>query len=280
MLPSGMSGSAGCETIETGRPAGRIGETQVLIYYEYPFNESVRTMLRLERLFARLAQLLPRETAIDHHYALATLFEILDVISRTDFRTDLLRELDRQHKIFESYRGIPSISEAALDQAIERIVGAQSRLAGTPARPDQALASNEWLMAVRSRILIPGGTCEFDLPGYFAWQQESDQKRRGDLLRWVGVLDPLAQALEVNLGLLRESGVAQMASFRSGLFQLSLSGSRALQLARLEVDPQSQLVPEINGNRVLLAIRLSRADAEGRLRPMNDSLQLPLTLCA
>ena len=135
-------------------------------------------------------------------------------------------------------------------------------------------------MAVRSRIHIPGGTCEFDLPGYFAWQQEPAPKRRHDLLRWVGVLDPLAEALEVNLGLLRESGVQQMAGFRNSLFQLNLNGSRALQLVRLEVDPASQLIPEISGNRVLLAIRLSRADAEGRLRPMNDSVQLPLTLCA
>lgn len=275
-----MSGKAGCETIETDRPAGRIGENKALTHYEYPFNESIRTMLRLERLFTRLALLVPRETATDHHYALATLFEIMDVTSRTDFKADLLRELDRQNKVFESYRGIPSISEAALDLAVDRIVGAHRRLAATPGRPEQTLAGNEWLMAVRSRIHIPGGTCEFDLPGYFAWQQEPAPKRRHDLLRWVGVLDPLAEALEVNLGLLRESGVQQMAGFRNSLFQLNLNGSRALQLVRLEVDPASQLIPEISGNRVLLAIRLSRADAEGRLRPMNDSLQLPLTLCA
>ena len=25
-------------------------------------------------------------------------------------------------------------------------------------------------MSVRSRISIPGGTCEFDLPAYYAWQ--------------------------------------------------------------------------------------------------------------
>ena len=81
--------------------------------------------------------------------------------------------------------------------------------------------------------------------------------------RRAGTIDPLAEALEVNLGLLRESGVQQMAGFRNSLFQLNLNGSRALQLVRLEVDPASQLIPEISGNRVLLAIRLSRADAEG-----------------
>ena len=48
--------------------------------------------------------------------------------------------------------------------------------------------------------------------------------------------------------------------------------------AALEKDPE--LWDFAFRNRVLLAIRLSRADAEGRLRPMNDSVQLPLTLCA
>ena len=251
-----------------------------LIYYEYPFTEGVRTMLRLERLFTRLAQLVPRDTATDHHYALATLFEIMDVTSRTDFRTDLLQELARQHTLFEGYRGNPSISEGALNLAIDRISSAHRRLQATPPKPEQALASNEWLMSVRSRINIPGGTCEFDLPAYFAWQQESANRRRHDLLRWVGVLDPLAEALEVNLGLLREAGVTQMVPFRSGLFQQNLTGSRPLLLARLQVDPGAHLIPEISGNRVLLAIRLTRADHEGKLRPMTDSMQLPLTLCA
>jgi hypothetical protein len=33
-----------------------------LVLYEYPFNESIRTMLRLEHLFDRLGQLIARET--------------------------------------------------------------------------------------------------------------------------------------------------------------------------------------------------------------------------
>ena len=50
-----------------------------MVLYEYPFNESIRTMLRLEHLFDRLGQLLPRDAAVDHHFALVTMFEIMDV---------------------------------------------------------------------------------------------------------------------------------------------------------------------------------------------------------
>ena len=99
-----------------------------LVLYEYPFNESIRTMLRLEHLFDRLGQLIARETALDHHFALVTLFEIMDVASRADLKSDLLKELERHKAQFNSYRGNPAISEAALDNVIQRIDAAFSRL--------------------------------------------------------------------------------------------------------------------------------------------------------
>ena len=36
-----------------------------MILYEYPFNERIRTYLRLEQLFRRMALLLPREHPLD-----------------------------------------------------------------------------------------------------------------------------------------------------------------------------------------------------------------------
>ena len=54
---------------------------------------------------------------------------------------------------------------------------------GAQVKAGQALASNDWLMSIRSRIGIPGGTCEFDLPAYFAWQHFDAATRQQDLQR-------------------------------------------------------------------------------------------------
>ena len=67
------------------------------ILYEYPFNEGIRTMLRLEHLFERLGRLMVRVDPLDHHFALVTIFEVMDVASRADLKSDLLKELER-HK--------------------------------------------------------------------------------------------------------------------------------------------------------------------------------------
>ena len=92
-----------------------------MILYEYPFNESIRTMLRLEHLFDRLDVLVARDAAIDHHFALATLFEVMDVAARADLKSDLLVDLERQRGTLAGFRGNPAISEAALEKAISLI---------------------------------------------------------------------------------------------------------------------------------------------------------------
>ncbi|MEY4752457.1 MAG: cell division protein ZapD [Pseudomonadota bacterium] len=251
-----------------------------MIVYEYPFNESIRTMLRLEHLFQRLDLLLPRDTALDHHYALATLFEIMDVASRADLKSDLLQDLERQRGQLAGFRGNPSISEIALDAAIKRIDQTHQRLGSVPGKAGQSLTSNEWLMSIRSRISIPGGTCAFDLPGYYAWQQEPALRRRTDLLRWVTTLDPLADALEVSLGLLREAGPVQKVVARTGQFQQALGNGRNFQLVRVRIDPSWRLIPEISGNRLMVLVRLMRADAEGRLKAAIEDIPFEMALCS
>ncbi|MGE5864220.1 MAG: cell division protein ZapD [Rhizobacter sp.] len=250
-----------------------------MVLYEYPFNESIRTMLRLEHLFDRLGRLLPRDEAVDHHYALATLFEIMDVSSRADLKSDVLKDLERQRAQFNSYRGNPSISEDALDDVIRRIDHAFEGLNKLSGKAGQSLNANEWLMSIRSRISIPGGTCEFDLPAYYAWQQLPAARRRADLNQWIGTLMPLAEALKLVLALLRDSGVPHKVMSQGGQYQQSLPAGRVYQLLRLRIDPTLQLVPEISGHRLMVLVRLMRQDAEGRLKPAGTDTSFELTLC-
>ncbi|MGH6610087.1 MAG: cell division protein ZapD, partial [Burkholderiaceae bacterium] len=213
-------------------------------------------------------------------FAIATIFEIMDVSSRADLKSDLLRDLD-QHKIrLNGYRGNPSVSEPALDSVVTRIEAAFNTLNEVPGKAGAALTANEWLMSIRSRISIPGGTCEFDLPAYFAWQHESVTRRQTDLRRWAETLMPLADALKVLLALLRESGSPHMVVAVGGQYQQSLPVGRSFSLMRVRLGDTASLVPEISGHRLMVSIRLMRQDSEGRLRPCAEDASFELTLCS
>jgi cell division protein ZapD len=250
-----------------------------VILYEYPFNERIRTYLRLEHLFRRLGELIPRDHALDHHYALATIFEVMDVAARADLKSDVLKDLERQKQVLNGYRGNPAISEQALVGFIAQLEGCFSAVNGTPGKAGQSLTENEWLMSIRSRAGIPGGTCEFDLPAYYAWQHHPAEARRADLERWANTLAPLAESIHLLLRLLRDSGAPQKVIASGGQLQQTLPQGRTFQLLRLRIDPELGVVPEISGNRLIVSVRLMRQEGD-RLHPSPDNTPFELTLCA
>lgn len=237
-------------------------------------------MLRLEQLFDRLGALMARDSALDHHFALFTLFEIMDVASRADLKSDMLKELERQRSRLQSFRGNPQISAATLDAVLERVDSAFEQLNTMAGKAGQALTQNDWLMGVRSRISIPGGTCSFDLPGYHAWQQLPAAARRADIERWSSTLAPLVRALRLLLGLIREGSAAQRVHAPDGVFQQRLPEGKTYHLLRVDVDTADGRIPEISGHRLMISVRMMRPDAEGRLRPDTQDISFDMALCA
>lgn len=251
-----------------------------MILYEYPFNERIRTYLRLEHLFKRLNLLISRDHPVDHHFALTTVFEVIEVAARADLKSDLLRDLEKQKQILNGYRGNPAISEQALDGVIEQLEQCFAELNAQAGKAGQALTENDWLMNIRSRASIPGGTCEFDLPAYYAWQQGDATVRQDDLLRWSASLGPLSQAVHWLLKLLRDAGSPQKVMAVGGQFQQNLPQGRTVQLMRLRIDPALGHVPEISGNRLMVSVRMMHREADDRLHASNEDVAFDVTLCS
>jgi cell division protein ZapD len=251
-----------------------------VILYEYPFNERIRTYLRLQQLFNRLGQLMARSEALDHHFALTTLFEIIEVASRSELKSDVLKDLDRQKQLYNGYRGNPAISEKALDGLIAQLDEHFEALNQITGKIGQSLNDNDFLMALRSRAVIPGGTCEFDLPAYHAWQHHDATSRAQDLSQWVAPFGPLAQAVKLLLQMLRESGSSQKVMATAGQLQQNLPQGRTFQLLRLKIDPSLGITPEISCNRLLVVIRMLRQQSDGKLVAITEDVTFEMSLCA
>lgn len=251
-----------------------------MILYEYPLHERIRTYLRLEHLSARLQQLARRVDALDHHFALVTLFEVMDVASRADLKADVLKDLDRQKHTLEAYRGNPAIAEVTLEGVITELSQSFETLNAQPGKAGQSLSENDFLMSIRSRISIPGGTFEFDLPAYYAWQHRAGVQRQADLTLWMRTLTPLTDAVHLLLKLLRDSGSPQKVMANGGQFQQNLPQGRTFLLLRLALDAALEVIPEISGNRLMVSIRLMRQGEDHRPHATTDDVPFELALCS
>lgn len=239
----------------------------------------MRTLLRLEDLFQRIEYFLQETDSRAHHAALVTLFEILDVAARADLKSELVQELERQRQTLASFRSSPEIDIALLDQMLFETEQATVALMNSPGKTGHHLRDHEWLTSIRSRAIIPGGTCEFDLPSYHAWQHRPSQQRKSDLDSWIAPLLPLHQAIRIVLRLLRESGQRAHHIADQGNYQQMLSG-KLYQMLQVHLDERLGAIPEISANKYMIWVRFTTQDGgDLRPRPYESPVPFDLVLC-
>lgn len=250
-----------------------------MIVYEYPFNERIRTLLRLEDLYEKFTFFIQQEHPMQHHVALSTIFEMLEVAGRADLKSDLLQELERQRHTLLGFRTNPNVEPETLDAILHEVDQASTALMAAQGKTGQNVRDNEWLMSIRGRTIIPGGACEFDLPSYYAWQHLPAQQRFDDISNWFAPMAPLFGAISIVLRLLRESGRSNTIVATAGSYQQMLQG-KVYQMLRLSIDETLAAIPEISANKYMLWVRFTAQD--GDLKPKASEADVPfnLTLCS
>jgi len=249
-----------------------------VISYEFPLNERIRTLLRMENLYERVHFFLERDEGVEHHAALLTLFEVLDVAGRGDLKSDLIQELERQRQTLSALRSNPAISERALAEVLEDIDRAVRGLQQSSGKTGQELRENEWLMGIKQRAAIPGGVCEFDLPSYHYWLHQPAAGRRSDLEGWITPFLPLRQGISIILRILRDSGRTSQQVATHGVYQ-QMMGGRLAQLLRLRVDDGYECVPEVSANKYALNVRFTVGAGQQRPRVSPTDIPFELSFC-
>ena len=248
-----------------------------MISYEFPLNERIRTLLRLEDLYRRAQYFASKNDPEEHHVALTSLFEILDVGGRADLKSELMQELERRKQHLDALRNNPAISQEVLVTVLAGIEKAVSDLFLSSGKTGQELRDNDWLMGIKQRSAIPGGVCEFDLPSYHFWLNRSAELRRLDLDEWLAPFLPIRNGVQIILKLLRESGKTTSQVAHQGVYQQTMAG-RLAQLVRIRLDSNYDHVPEISANKYALNVRFTTAVGTQR-RTSVDDVSFELTFC-
>ena len=247
--------------------------------YDFPFNERIRTLLRVEDLFAKLLHNIEAGHEYNHHCALITLLQILDVIDRAELKSDLLQELDRQKTVMNTLVGNPAIAENTLKTILQDINAASDGLRAENTKLGQTLRANEWLMSIKQRAGIPGGVCEFDVPSYHYWLGLGEASRKEDFSSWLKPLLPMHDAIGIILHILRGSGVTSKIIAPCGAYQQMLAGAKPAQMLRIVLDNKINCFPEVSANKYAINIRFNSLDSMQKLQKYDKDVSFSLTLC-
>ncbi|HEX4895292.1 MAG TPA: cell division protein ZapD [Solimonas sp.] len=249
------------------------------IAFEQPLTERVRSFLRLELLFAQ-----HRHHRDDHSHfgaraSLHSLLDILVVISRSDLKNEILKELTDQHLHLTRLAARPGIDQERLQgvqveitQALNSLQQLATQFAGS------LLRGSDFLNGILNRSGIPGGTCGFDLPHYHAWLSQPYDRVRRDLDAWFADLRPFEQAINLYLRLLRNSVPAQDVQAQNGIHIHTPTGP--CLLVRVLVAPGAGVYPEISAGRHRFTVRfMSARDVNIRAQQAQERIDFQLQCC-
>ncbi|MGE0384834.1 MAG: cell division protein ZapD [Gammaproteobacteria bacterium] len=252
-------------------------QTAADVFYEQPLGERIRTFLRLEHLFAVVAAYAADGSDGNSRVAIAGLIDITDILSRSDLKAELMKELDRQAAVLAAFKRNPKVDMRRLEEELSRLDGVMSRLRAPDYQPGQTLRRDELVAAIRQRISIPGGTCNFDLPGFHYWLSLPAQARIDQLARWTSDLRALREAVDLALTSIRLSASPTQEVARGGFYQQALDPNATCHLVRVGLPSGAPYFPEISAGKHRFTIRFLE-QSNTQVRPAQTAADVDFLL--
>lgn len=247
------------------------------LIFEQPLNERIRTFLRLDHLFKQFQQHLEHNSAWDTHSAIKAILEILALVSRGDIKRETIKELERQNSNLQAFIEIPDINHGKLSLLIDDQKKCIMELLNSTGNIGQELHQNELLNAIKQRLTMPGGLCDFDLPIYAYWLKQPYENRKQILMQWFKPFETMQTAINLILQVIRDSTEYIDEVAENGFFQKNLETTQTCLLIRVMVDINAHIFPEISAGRQRFSIRFLKTQNPAQ-RPEQEGSDVPFRL--
>ncbi|RUO80068.1 cell division protein ZapD [Idiomarina tyrosinivorans] len=244
------------------------------ILYEFPLQEKVRNYLRLEQLSARLKQCCDVQGGDSFHY-FTVLFNLLELVERSDCRNDLIKDLERRLAAAEQWQSHPGVDKVALAATVKDIQQLLQALQDS-VKATLALKSDKFLASLRQRFSMPGITAYFDLPQLNYWCAQPHTVKVKQRQQWAQAFEPLQQAVMMALKFLRENAELAPLTAVNGLIQGSGEG---LILLRIEVPATVSAYPVVSGHKQRYTIRFINADSNANSSSYPHTVECRVATC-
>jgi cell division protein ZapD len=245
------------------------------ILYEHPLNERVRNYLKLEQLFAQASDCLQYNIITSHSVFFNAFFAILDTLERNDIRGDLIKDLEKLEQNLVIWSQIPDVDSIALEDNLKRTVGLSSKI--KVANPEWLqLKADKFLMSLKQRFAIQGGSSRFDLPQLQFWLNQARPEVEKQCRFWLSLLTQIDQALSLILKFVRQRAEFEEIETESGFYQ---DNGEGLILLRIKVPDNLPYYPTVSGNRFRYSIRFMMPCNETGRKYAKQAMTFQLAQC-
>ncbi len=252
------------------------------LIFEQPLNERMRNLLRLEHLFDLIA-FRSKDTISnwDCRDILKSLLEVNDLLSRSDFKTELIKELERHSSMLTTLESNPAVDQTRLKKVSSDFYELSAILKNSSFQPGSTLKNDELVTSFKQRTSIPSGTCNFDLPRIHYWLNQATNKQEQDLKNWSTDIEPIKKATYLALDMIRNSTNPIKEVANAGFYQQPIESNLPCQLIRLVLPAASRYYPEISGGKHRFTIRfMEETSTNNRPSQTDNDVDFELHCCS
>ena len=247
------------------------------LVYEYPLNEHVRTLLRIENIFSNLKRYSSSTDALDMRLCINLLLGLNELLKMYDIKSELTRDLERRQSVLRTLEGKPGVDKYKLRHILTDLDGSIVSIRDSDNMASAALNTDELLTSIRQKHSLIGGACNFDLPAYQYWLNRPARARQQYLQKWQADLAGIQRGVELALKLLRGDATAKKETAEAGFFQQSTESDVSYQLIRIISAGELKCFPEVSGGKHRITVRFMEQE-DTMKRPVQTEKDVEFTL--
>lgn len=250
------------------------------LLYEQPLNERVRTFLRVEYLFDIVYHHIDNTDTWASRLAIQSILELNDLLSRSDIKTEVIKELERHATTLTALHNNPGVDVKRLQSVLDNINEYLQQLKDQSCQPGQTLRQDELISSIKQRYTIPGGTCNFDLPNYHYWLNHPAEVRIKYLKELLNDFLVIRNSVSLALNMIRNSTNPSKEIATGGFYQKPIESNLSCQLIRIKLSTKVKYFPEISGGKHRFSVRfMQQLSTLSRPVQTEDDVEFELHCC-
>ena len=245
------------------------------IQYEIPLNECYRSLLRLEYLFIEIKRQLQSSHRASHYYCLRQLFVLIDFFERSDFKAELIRELERKIKVYHNLEELDVVDQDKLHTFLEQLGTLSSWFRGQHSKIGSQLLTDSFLSQAKNKLSLRVPRLSFDAPAVKSFLSMDAELRKTKLNDWYTAFKAVQTSTEVLLRLARESAEFETIETSDGFYQEDCNSSLNLIAIRF-AHQYKNLFPEVSTSSRRFSIHFMFLDKNLATKPWQQFIAFEL----
>ena len=251
-----------------------LSDNQVSLYEE-PVQEKIRKFIKIEFLLNKIYYFKGKDDKSENYIALLALCELYEILSRSDIKSELIREIETQNSYFQLIKEMPQADSSKLNSVLEKQNILLKLIYSNEVNYLDHLGRDILFKTILKNCFTQLQPASIDF-----WLSRDILIRETQIDLWLEPLIFIKRSIDFILEVVRKSGRFEDRMAEKGFFIEKLDPKKNVLLIRVTLTSDLYYYPQISVGKQRLTIMFMTKDDKNNLVPYQEDLSFILTTCS